>query len=81
MCRVLGDQSPNFDEIIWSFNLASDGFQAASPLIRNCSALWNSGPEVWSLAYRKWGTKRPSCLGALRALLCVILDVQIFVLE
>ena len=34
--------SPNLDVLLWSLYLALDGFLAASPLISDCSALWNS---------------------------------------
>ena len=34
--------SPNLDVFLWSLYLALDGFFAASPLISDCSALWNS---------------------------------------
>ena len=34
--------SPNLDMLLRSLYLALDGFLAASPLISDCSALWNS---------------------------------------
>ena len=40
-----------------SSNLASGGFLAASPLICNCLEL-REGHRGWSVAYRKWGTKK-----------------------
>ena len=47
------------------FNLASGGFVANSPLISNCSALWNSEKVMKSgvLPTRNGGLKRPPCPG------------------
>ena len=34
-------QSPNLDEPLWSFNLASGDFIAVPPMISDCSAVGN----------------------------------------
>ena len=51
--------SPNLDVLLWSLYLALDGFLAASPLISDCSALWNSEKvmEAGVLPTRNGGQK------------------------
>ena len=68
VCAGSQGGSPNLDELLWSLESCLRWFPGCSSLDLQLfeSALWKlrEGHGGWSLAHKKWGTKRPPCLGA-----------------